>query len=151
MIIDTLENASLYYSVHPLFQEAFNHVAGLNLESLEEGKSEISNGLFQIVAKGMGKTNSESLKKFECHNKNIDIQIVIDGVETFGWKPRATCIEPNGEYNDEKDVLFYNDAPDMYFQLQKGQFVILFPNDVHAPMIGEGEIGKMVLKVKIDD
>lgn len=149
MIIDILENAHLYYAIHPLFQSAFEHVAKSDLANLEDGKSEISSGLNQIVATGMGKTNTESLKKFECHNKNIDIQIVIDGLETFGWKPRSSCLEPNGEYNDEKDVLFFHDEPDMYFQLQKGQFVILFPNDVHAPMIGEGEIKKVVLKVKL--
>ena len=28
----------------------------------------------------------------------------------------------------------------MYFQLTDGQFAIFFPEDVHAPMIGEGEI-----------
>jgi beta-galactosidase beta subunit len=49
-----------------------------------------------------------------------------------------------------KDVLFYDDAPDMFFQLTNLQFAIFFPEDVHAPMIGEGNIKKMVIKVKID-
>ncbi|MBP8115537.1 MAG: YhcH/YjgK/YiaL family protein, partial [Chitinophagaceae bacterium] len=37
----------------------------------------------------------------------------------------------------------------MYFQLTNGQFVIFFPEDVHAPMIGEGDIKKLVIKVKL--
>jgi biofilm protein TabA len=37
----------------------------------------------------------------------------------------------------------------MYFQLTDGQFGIFYPEDVHAPMIGEGEIKKLVFKVKI--
>jgi YhcH/YjgK/YiaL family protein len=37
----------------------------------------------------------------------------------------------------------------MFFQLTDGQFAIFFPEDVHAPMIGEGEIKKVVIKVKI--
>jgi len=41
------------------------------------------------------------------------------------------------------------DAPDMFFGLTDGQFVIFFPEDVHAPMIGEDEIKKLVIKVKI--
>jgi biofilm protein TabA len=45
--------------------------------------------------------------------------------------------------------VFYNDAPDMYFELTDKQFAIFFPEDVHAPMIGESEIKKMVIKVKI--
>ena len=49
-----------------------------------------------------------------------------------------------------KDVLFYDDAPDMYFQLTDGQFAIFFPEDVHAPMIGgDAEIKKLVIKVKL--
>ena len=31
-----------------------------------------------------------------------------------------------------------NDTPDTFFQLTDGQFAIFFPEDVHAPMIGEG-------------
>jgi YhcH/YjgK/YiaL family protein len=67
----------------------------------------------------------------------------------MGWKPRANCREQKGEYNAEKDVVFYGDSPDMYFDLADGQFVIFFPEDVHAPMIGDGPIKKVVIKVKI--
>ncbi|MGZ8561924.1 MAG: YhcH/YjgK/YiaL family protein, partial [Flavisolibacter sp.] len=66
-----------------------------------------------------------------------------------GWKPRETCHQPKGGYNEEKDVQFYSDAPDMFFQLKSGQFAIFFPDDVHAPMIGDAEIKKLVIKVKI--
>jgi len=45
--------------------------------------------------------------------------------------------------------VFYNDRPDMFFQLTNNQFAIFFPEDVHAPMIGKSEIKKMVIKVKI--
>jgi biofilm protein TabA len=46
-------------------------------------------------------------------------------------------------------VRFFSDTPDMFFQLTGGQFAIFFPEDVHAPMIGKGEIKKIVIKVKI--
>ena len=94
-------------------------------------------------------TAAESIAKFECHNKHIDIQLCIHGVEQIGWKPRENCKTENGGYNAEKDVQFYSDAPEMYFQLTDGQFAIFFPEDVHAPMIGDSEIKKLVIKVKI--
>ena len=62
-------------------------------------------------------TEAESTAKFECHNLNIDIQVCIHGVETIGWKPREKCVTPKAEYNPEKDVQFYNDAPDMFFSI----------------------------------
>ncbi len=148
MIIDTIQNAHKYFSVHPLFAKAFEYIQQTDLANAADGKSDIAEGLKAIFSNAPGKTKETSLQKFECHNKNIDIQLCINGVETIGWKPREKCVTPKGEYNDEKDVLFYDDAPDTYFQLTDGQFAIFFPEDVHAPMIGEGEIKKLVIKVK---
>jgi biofilm protein TabA len=149
MIIDTLANASKYLSVHPLFAQAFKYIRDTDLVNASDGKSDISEGLKAIFSNAQGKTKEVSSAKFECHNKNIDIQLCISGLETIGWKPREKCVTPNGDYNAEKDVQFYNDAPDTFFQLTDGQFAIFFPEDVHAPMIGEGTIKKLVIKVKI--
>jgi len=150
MIIDSIQNASKYFSVHPSFEKAFQYINSQDLTTLEDGKFEIDgDSLKAIVSNKNGMTAEESTAKFECHNKNIDIQVCINGKETMGWKPRESCTSQKGDYNPEKDVLFYNDAPDMYFQLTNGQFAIFFPEDVHAPMIGEGPIKKLVIKVKI--
>jgi biofilm protein TabA len=149
MIIDTLQNASKYFSVHPLFAKAFEFINATDLANAADGKSEIAEGLKAIFSNAPGKTAEVSCAKFECHNKNIDIQLCISGVETIGWKPREKCAIENGGYNEEKDVQLYNDAPDTFFQLTDGQFAIFFPEDVHAPMIGDGNIKKLVIKVKI--
>ncbi len=149
MIIDTLNNASKYTSLNPLFAKAFDFIHQNDIANLENGVIQIEDGLKVIVSTANGKTVEASLAKFECHDKNIDIQVCVKGLETIAWKPREKCVTPNGDYNPEKDVRFFNDAPDMYFQLTDGQFGIFYPEDVHAPMIGEGEIKKLVFKVKI--
>jgi YhcH/YjgK/YiaL family protein len=149
MIIDTLANAEKYYGLHKSFKAAFEYLNSQNLAAIEDGKFDIADGLKAIMANNDGKTAAVAAEKFECHNKNIDIQVCVHGNETIGWKPRGDCKSPKGEYNEEKDVTFFNDAPDMHFALKDGQFVVFFPEDVHAPMIGEGPIKKLVLKVKI--
>ena len=149
MIIDTLNNGSKYTSLHPLFATAFDFMKENDLANLADGVIEIQEGLKVIVSNGNGKTRETSLQKFECHDKNIDIQVCVNGVETIAWKPREKCESPNGDYNPEKDVRFFNNTPDMDFQLTNNQFVIFYPTDVHAPMIGEGAIKKLVFKVKI--
>lgn len=149
MIIDTVTNAPKYSSLHPLFAKAFDYINTNDIATLPDGVSEISEGLKLIVNTANGKTAEASLAKFECHDKNIDIQVCVRGIETIAWKPREKCFRPNGEYNSEKDVRFFSDAPDMSFQLTDGQFAIFYPEDVHAPMIGDGEIKKLVFKVKI--
>ena len=149
MIIDSLSNAAKYTSVHPLFAKAFEYIKSQDLSTLEVGKYEISEGLRAIVSDKQGMTAAESGAKFECHNKNIDIQFCIRGNETIGWKPRESCTSQKGDYNPEKDVVFYNDAPDTYFDLKDNQFAIFFPEDVHAPMISDGMVKKLVIKVAL--
>ncbi len=150
MIVDTLQNAPKYFSNHPLFQKAFDYINKTDLQNTEPGRYEIDgDNLKAIISNKKGMTAAESTAKFECHDKYIDIQLCIHGVEQIGWRPREKCRTPNGGYNEEKDVHFYHDPPDMYFQLRDGQFAIFFPEDVHAPMIGEGEIKKLVIKVKL--
>ena len=149
MIIDTLNNGSKYTSLNPLFAKAFDFINQNNIAGLADGVIQIEEGLKVIVSTANGKNRETSLAMFECHDKNIDIQVCIKGLETIAWKPREKCINPNGGYNPDKDVRFFNDTPDMDFQLTDGQFAIFYPEDVHAPMIGEGEIKKLVFKVKI--
>jgi len=149
MIVDTIQNASKYFSVHPLFAKAFEYIGQTDLANAPDGKLDIAEGLKAIFSNKTGMTAEASVAKFECHNKYIDIQLCINGTETIGWKPREKCVRENGGYSPEKDVQLYNEQPDMYFKLTGGQFAIFFPEDVHAPMIGEGEIKKLVIKVKI--
>ena len=149
MVIDTLNNASKYYSLHPSFAKAFEFLQQNDLAKLADGVSETPEGMMLIVNTAQGKTIEASLESFECHDKNIDIQVCVKGLETFGWKPREKCVTPKGAYNPEKDVRFFSDAPDLFFQLTEGQFVVFFPEDVHAPMISDGEIKKVVIKIKI--
>lgn len=150
MILDNLSVASRYASLHPLFAKAFAYIDSVDLASLEVGKFAIDGeNLRGIVSDKNGTTAEASTAKFECHNAHIDIQVCIRGKETIGWKPRGTCVLPKGDYNPEKDVQFYDDAPDMFFGMTDNQFAIFYPEDVHAPMIGEGMIKKLVIKVKI--
>ena len=149
MIIDTLNNAKKYSGLQPLFSKAFDFIQQNDIAQLADGVIEIAEGLKVIVNTANGKSAEVSLAKFECHDQNIDIQVCVKGLETIAWKPREKCVKPNGEYNPEKDVRFFSDAPDMFFQLTDDQFAIFYPEDVHAPMIGDGEIKKLVFKVKI--
>jgi biofilm protein TabA len=148
LILDTLNNADKYASLHPRFAKAFEFIRQQNLDSIEPGKYPIDGtDLHASVSLKPGYNRSEA--KFEAHNNYIDIQVCPQGTEEMGWRARASCVEEKEPYNAEKDVVFYKDKPDTYFNLKAGQFVIFYPEDVHAPMIGSGDIKKLVVKVKI--
>ncbi len=148
MIIDTIENAEKYIHLHPLFARAFEFIKSQNLKEIQVGKYPIDAAeLHASVSEKEGLKSGEA--KFEAHNHFIDIQVCPQGSETLGWRPRNKCTDIKIPYNTEKDVIFFNDKPDTYFQLQEGQFAIFYPEDVHAPMIGDGLIKKLVVKVKL--
>ncbi|MEP6677431.1 MAG: YhcH/YjgK/YiaL family protein, partial [Ferruginibacter sp.] len=82
MIIDSLANAAKYSSIHPLFAKAFEYISSTDIKNIEIGKYEISDGLKAIFSNKVGMSAAESIAKFECHNRNIDIQLCIHGKET---------------------------------------------------------------------
>ncbi len=148
MIIDSLTNSDKYTSLHPRFDKAFEFIKSQHLQTIEPGKYAIDGpDLHAGVTEREGYVREEA--KFECHNFWLDIQVCPTGKEQIGWSARENVTSPKGEYNAEKDVTFYNDTPQTYFTLQAGQFAIFYPEDVHAPQIGEGLIKKLVVKVKL--
>lgn len=85
--------------------------------------------------------------KIEVHNDYIDLQVVLAGEERFGWTPRAELKTPCAEFDKERDIQFFDDAHQIVYPLQAGQFTILMPEDGHAPLIGSGRVRKAIFKI----
>lgn len=149
MILDSLKNCAAYYGLSPRIQQAFELFAQVDWTKAEAGVHELDGRtIFANVQVRCLKTKEEA--KLEVHDKYIDIQILIEGAdEAFGWADRAQLTQPKGEFNTEKDILFYEDEPQTYYTMRPGQFTILLPADAHAPLVGEGEIRKVILKVLV--
>lgn len=147
MIIDSLKNAGQYAALNPHFEKALEFLASNDLKTLEPGKYPVDgDNVWANIVKAPLKKQEDA--RMEVHDKYIDIQICISGKETFGWIKREACVKPVGEYNTEKDILFYEDKASILFTLTDGEFAIFFPEDAHQPMIGEGEIYKCIFKIK---
>ena len=147
MIIDNLSNAKLYFSLNPRFEKAFNFLTDNDLSKLEEKKYEVDGeDVYAMYMVRQGLSPAEA--NHEAHNKYIDIQVCVSGKEGFGWNFRGDCATVKKAYDAEKDVIFYSDRPDTFVEIKPGQFAIFFPEDVHMPLVGSGEIKKVVVKVK---
>ena len=148
MIFDKLENAKKYFPLHPQFEEAFKFLSKPNLAKLPLEKFELdAQSLFVMLTNKPGKTPEAA--KLEAHRNYIDIQFLINGSEKIGWTPYDECKDVQNMYDSVKDIEYFSDKPQTYFTLSAGQFAIFFPEDGHAPMVGEGLIHKAVFKVKI--
>ena len=149
ILVDTLEQSEKYNELHPAFKEAFEFLKQRTLAELPVGRNEINGDqLFCLVAKDMGRTRAEV--KLEAHRKYIDIQYIISGTDEMGWRPTATCDSIDQSYDIDKDIEFFKDDPITWTKVPAGSFAIFFPEDAHAPMVGNEEIHKVVLKVLLE-
>lgn len=148
MIIDALCDSSLYEGLNPLFKQAFDYIKSLDLDRVEAGRTELVEGeLIVMVNETSMKVKEDA--RMEVHNAYIDIHVPISGEEGFSWKNRKDLKNAAYAFDEEKDAQHYEDEPEMYFSVLPGSFVLFFPHDGHAGCIGEGEIKKIVVKVKV--
>ncbi|MBO8440577.1 MAG: YhcH/YjgK/YiaL family protein [bacterium] len=148
MIKDSLANMHSYDSLHMNFRSVFNIIDALNFDALEPGHIELDGSYVYInIEDTAGRGRDEA--PLEAHRRYIDIQVPLRHKETFGYKPVAQCAAPAGDYDPDRDIIFYNDRPDGYVDVAPGEFIIFFPEDAHAPAIAAGNLFKMVVKVSV--
>ena len=148
MILANLAEADRYAALHPLFARAFEFLRSTDLRALAPGMHEIQGEqLFAIVEDCAGRTRTEA--KLECHRRYIDIQLVLEGVDEMGWKSVAECVDPATDYDNARDIRFFNDAPASWITTPPGSFCLFFPDDAHAPLVSAGAIRKVVVKIAV--
>lgn len=148
MIQDSLLNTGRIEKMHPLFKKAFDFMRDTDFSKMEDGKIETGDpGIFFIISSIIGKEKEEA--KIETHNRFIDIQAPILGVEEIGWKSGEELTLIATPYNEEKDITFFVDRPTTYAKIYPGQYAIYFPEDGHAPGIGQGSIRKVIAKIMV--
>ena len=149
MIIGSLNDTERIEILNPHFKKIFDYLKSHDLQSLPLGKTEIDGDRAWLnVSEVEGKT--EALAEMETHDQYIDIQLPLEGAETFGWQSRGELTHEAGSgYDVVKDITVYADRAVVFFTLSAGQFCIFFPEDGHVPCIGTGKIKKIVVKVKI--
>jgi YhcH/YjgK/YiaL family protein len=153
MIFDRLNNSKQYEVLSDKFKKAFDFLINNDLIEMKDGKHNIENEEIYANIQTLT-TKAKEEKKWEVHRDYIDIQYVIKGKEAMGYGILED-FESDVPYNKEKDVEFLkiNEQKNYnYINVKAGDFVIFYPNDVHAPMLAvddKEEIKKVIVKIKI--
>lgn len=149
MILDSLENAHRYMALNKGFQKAIAFLLRPDLNDLPVEKYEIdADHVYAMVAKDSGRKKEDA--QLEIHKKYIDIQLVLGGTDEMGWKSITSCRHPMGIYDKASDIQFFSDEPDVWLPVERGFFAIFFPEDAHMPLISEGQLHKIVVKVAME-
>ena len=143
-----LKNIKLTNNLSENMKEGLAWLESTDLNKLEDGRYEINQSVYASVQTYL--TKDAAL--YESHRKYADIQYMIEGEEKIGvtdLKNCVTCLE----YDSEKDLEFQDiTCAEEYFNLEKGQFLILYSHDAHKPSISKKErltVKKVVVKVAI--
>ena len=79
-------------------------------------------------------TNPTSAAKFEAYRKYVDVMYMVEGCETIYVKNVDKLRSVTDEYNPEIEALLADFEEDSTaVRLEKGDVIILFPQDAHAP------------------
>lgn len=152
MIFDSAKNLDFYKSlgVDGRYEKAVDFLKNTDLVSLAPGKYEIDGkNVFANVTEYTTVPWEEA--KYEAHHNYTDIQYMISGSETMTYA-RIDELTEKVPYNEEKDVVFYdNENPGLKVVVKAGEYMIFNPWDGHKPKAAAGEpamIKKVIVKIK---
>ncbi len=129
MIFDTVKNIETYAHMNSRIYE------GLKL--LREDYSQTADGRYEVDGENLfysiqSYETKEENDFPESHRKYADIQCVLDGTEQIG----VGALERMEQLEAYPERDFYvNRGTVDYVTLKPGNFVVLFPQDAHAPGI----------------
>ena len=151
MIIGKLKDFKSIDFNHPNIKKAFEFIETHNLLELKEGKTVIDgDNVWVNRSSYIGKDISEC--KLENHNLYLDLQLVIKGKEGFGYVDSSReGLIASTPYDEVKDKTNFKGPLDGIITLHDEQFALVWPNDVHMPLIKVNDeiIEKAVFKIKI--
>ncbi|HHT23112.1 MAG TPA: DUF386 domain-containing protein [Bacteroidales bacterium] len=148
MIYTTLTESSRIENLHSKFKELFDFVKNNDLLNRETGRITLDGDELFInnVNPQMLKAENQVL---EVHQEYIDVHIPLDKAEIIGVRPLKDCTKLKSAFNKEEDYALHEDTPSNFITVNPGEFLIVYPEDAHAPIIGEGKIRKLIAKVRI--
>ncbi len=145
MIYDNLKHIENYKGLGEIYT-ALKFLAQTDFSSYALGKHVLNDNIYFMVQEYQTSKKTVS----EAHEQYIDIQLLISGEEIIGVAP-IECQKELVEAKPEKDCWKYA-CETQPIKLTAGEFMILYPNDIHLPGSTLGEsvnCRKIVVKVKI--
>ena len=152
MILDKLENAARYAAVSAGIVKAVEAAKKLSAKGYIPGRVEIDGDNVYLNCAEYD-THEKAGALTEAHRAYLDVMVMIDGCETVYVKRTEALRNVTKPYDATIDALLADtDADTSAVRLCAGDFLVLFPEDAHAPGCHADtpcHIKKVIGKVKI--
>lgn len=133
MIIDKLSNIGTYAPLLKGVEAGLAAVRALG-ENPQTGRYEFDGGYF-MVQEGVTKPMEEG--DFEAHRKYIDVQIILEGLESVGWADIGD-LKVSEAYRPDTDKVMFSGTPALTSVLGAGMVWVAFGQDGHKACRHEG-------------
>ncbi len=148
MLLTTLVDSVRYENLYPGFSSALAFLRRADLEALPTRRHAVEGEqIFAIVERRDAVGRERAV--LEAHRRYIDLQYTVSGDEIMGWRTLAECRQTRGDFEEARDVGFYEGAPLVWVPVPPGHLAVFFPEDAHAPLAGSGPLHKVILKVAV--
>lgn len=142
---DDIQGAAL----HPVIIEIIQKVKEQTIENTEVGNYPLHDESVYFIVND--KTELKENRRSEIHHKYLDVQLILEGTETFGYS-EYPLLSIEDDYLEEKDIAFSNDVQDEQFvTLEAGEFIIFNPKQPHRPLVAVDDkpaaVKKLIIKV----
>ena len=151
MIVADLKNLSKYASLNPhlaTLAEYFQRedIFQCSVGSIPVDAENVFGNCFEYIADG------KEGEFFETHHRYLDVHLVIENQEKMAVTSKAHA-QVREEYDETKDIAFYDGIPEQIVHLFKGNCLVTFPEDFHQPKIRVNDemVKKVVFKVKVEE
>lgn len=137
MIYGNIHTSIPVQPVPPVISRALAYLSSNNLEALDFGVYEPDPQFSVQVIDVTTKNPSET--RAEVHREKLDIQYSISGEETIYCRVAPTSQPITNDQFAQRDIGFYDVMDEeVAFPLNKGDFVVFFPGEIHRPGCQKG-------------
>lgn len=149
MIHAPLTHSERYEALHPLLKQLFDYVRTHDLTAVPTGRITLQGDELFINVVDAQMVPAES-QKLEVHEAYVDVHFPLSTTETIGWRALSSIdTAPEAPFDAENDFALYATSSSSLCTVKPGEFVLVWPEDAHAPIIGKGPLRKAIAKVKL--
>lgn len=150
MIVDHRSRFDLYKGIHKRIDQAVQVIKEMDFNGLEPKMYEVDGEeiFFNLIEY---ETKLEEERFWESHKTYIDLHYILEGKEFIGYE-QFDKMKVKQDYNEADDYFLLEGKLQSKVMLQKDDFMILYPDDVHMTglKVTESEkVRKAVFKIKI--
>ena len=153
MIYDTILYAKRYRGIHPGIDRVLKEVTAYTPDNYPGGRISLEgDDIYLNLAEYDTHSIAEGMA--EAHQEYIDVMYMVEGTEVIYVKPVDRLNHVTKEYDPAIEASLADiDEDGCEVRLEQGDFIILFPEDAHAPACHadrQEHVKKIIGKVKIN-